>query len=93
MIRPIAGFVYLTFVPGLLLLRILKVHKKSSVETVLYAAGLSLIFDMSAGFFINAVYPFIGIDSPITGYYIITAMLLGTVLLSDIVLPEGPGLL
>ncbi|MGA9141989.1 MAG: DUF2206 domain-containing protein [Methanocella sp.] len=82
LIRPIVGFVYLTFVPGALLLRILKVHKKSSVETVLYAAGLSLIFDMSAGFFINMVYPFVGIDSPITGYNIITAMLLGTVLLS-----------
>ncbi len=80
--RPIAGFVYLTFVPGVLLLRILKVHKKSAVETVLYAAGLSLVFDMFTGVFINTIYPYIGIDSPITGYYIITAMLLGTVFLS-----------
>ena len=64
LVRPIVGFVYLTFVPGALLLRILKVHKKSGVETVLYAAGLSLIFDMFAGFFINTVYPFVGIDQP-----------------------------
>ncbi len=68
--------------PGALLLRILKVHKTSGTESVLYMAGLSLIFDMLAGFLINVLYPCIGIYQPITEYYIILAMFFGVILLS-----------
>jgi hypothetical protein len=46
--RPVIGFVYLTFVPGMLLLRIFRVHGLSGAESTLYAAGMSLLFDMRA---------------------------------------------
>ena len=41
-IRQLIGFVYLTFIPGIIILRILKLHKLGNVETVLYTVGLSM---------------------------------------------------
>ncbi|MGE5465334.1 MAG: hypothetical protein ACM3PB_00370, partial [Betaproteobacteria bacterium] len=80
--RPIVGFLYLTFVPGALLLRILRIHKTTGVETILYMAGLSLAWDMLAGFLINTLYPFIGIDRPITPFYVTISLSFGVVLLA-----------
>jgi len=40
-LRQVIGFVFLTFVPGLLILRILKIHRVSAVESLLYSVGLS----------------------------------------------------
>lgn len=82
LLRPIVGFVYLTFVPGALLMRALRIHHTSNVESVLYMAGLSLAFDMLVGLLINLLYPFVGIDQPITEHYIVLSMLLGVALLA-----------
>jgi uncharacterized membrane protein len=84
LVRPIVGFVYLTFVPGALLLRILRVHKASGTESILYIAGLSLAFDMLTGFLLNVLGPCIGIYQPITEYYIILSTFFGVILLSAI---------
>ena len=45
-------------------------------------AGLSLTFDILAGFLINVLGPCIGIYQPITEYYIILATFFGVILLS-----------
>jgi uncharacterized membrane protein len=60
------GFVYITIVPGIIILRILRVHKLGLVNTLLYSAGLSLAFQMFLGFFINLLYPHISISRPIS---------------------------
>lgn len=65
-VRQIVGFVYLTFIPGLLILRILKLHKLGAARTLLYLVGLSLAFNMFLGFLINIFYPHIGISKPIS---------------------------
>ncbi|AEH07273.1 DUF2206 domain-containing protein [Methanothermococcus okinawensis] len=66
-IRPLVGFIYLSFIPGYLLLRILRLHNLSSIESFLYAIGLSLFMDMFVGFLINMLYPILGItDKPIS---------------------------
>ncbi|HIE17075.1 MAG TPA: hypothetical protein EYP71_02660, partial [Dehalococcoidia bacterium] len=62
----VIGFVFLTFIPGVLLLRVLKVHNINIVESLLYSAGLSLAFDMTVGVVINFALPPLGIDRPIT---------------------------
>lgn len=64
-LRQIIGFIYLTFIPGTLILRILKLHKLGNIETVLYAGGLSIV-TLFTGLFINTVYPLIGISRPIS---------------------------
>ena len=65
-LRQLIGFIYLTFIPGIVILRILKLHKLSSIETLLYTVGLSIATLMFTGFFINLIYPLFGISGPIS---------------------------
>ena len=65
-LRQFIGFIYLTFIPGILILRILKLHKLGNIETVLYTVGLSIATLMFAGLFMNTVYPLFGISRPIS---------------------------
>ena len=65
-IRQLIGFIYLTFVPGILTLRILKLHKLGNIETVLYTVGLSIATLMFTGLLMNTVYPLFGISGPIS---------------------------
>jgi uncharacterized membrane protein len=60
------GFVYLTFVPGILILRILRLHKIGALHVLLYSVGLSLATLMFTGFFMNALFPLFGISDPIS---------------------------
>ena len=48
--------IYLLFVPGILLLRILKLHELDRIEGLLYTVGLSVAVVMLTGFFMNAAY-------------------------------------
>ena len=41
-IRQLIGFIYLMFIPGILILRILKIHKIGVIETYLLTVGLSI---------------------------------------------------
>jgi len=66
MLRQAVGFICLAFVPGLVILRLLKLNKLGSVETVLYSVGLSTAFVMFLGLPINILYPLIGISKPIS---------------------------
>ena len=52
-LREFFGFIYLVFIPGLLLLRILDIKEISIPETFLYSVGLSLSTLMFLGVFIN----------------------------------------
>jgi uncharacterized membrane protein len=65
-LRQFIGFIYLTFIPGIIILRILKLHKLGNVETLLYTVGLSIATLMFTGLFMNTVYPFLGISGPIS---------------------------
>jgi len=65
LLRPLIGFLFLTFIPGYTILRILKVHEIDKIASFLLAIGLSLFYIMIIGLFINIFYPFIGIKKPI----------------------------
>jgi len=65
-LRQAVGFIYLTFIPGFIIIRILKVSSRSAVETLLYSIGLSLSLLMFLGAFINFLYPLVGISKPIS---------------------------
>lgn len=65
-LRQVICFIYLTFIPGILILRILRLHKLESIESLLYSVGLSLSVLMFIGFFMNKFYPLIGISRPIS---------------------------
>ena len=65
-LREFIGFVYLAFIPGIIILRILKLHKLGNIETLLYTVGLSIATLMFTGLFMNTVYPIFGISGPIS---------------------------
>jgi uncharacterized membrane protein len=48
--RQILGFLFLTFIPGFVLLKLLRLYKPQPIETVIFSAGLSLAFLMFIGF-------------------------------------------
>ncbi len=65
-LRDFVAFFYLLFVPGMLLLRIMRLHKLGNIETLLYTVGLSIATLMFVGAFMNLVYPLFGISKPIS---------------------------
>jgi uncharacterized membrane protein len=65
-LREFLGFIYLTFIPGVLLLRVMRLHELDSVTTLLYSVGLSLASLMFLGFFINILFPLLRIHNPIS---------------------------
>ncbi len=65
-LRQMLGFLSLTFVPGLLILKILKVHKLNLVRTILYSIGLSIAFVMFSGLCLNTFFPYLGVTKPIS---------------------------
>lgn len=64
-VRQVSGFIFITFIPGLLILRILKVHDINPVESAAYTVGLSLAFTMFWGLVIDLALPLINISRPL----------------------------
>jgi uncharacterized membrane protein len=62
----LVGFIYLTYIPGVLILRCARIHKLGTVRTVLFAVGLSLALLMLVGLFCNFVYPLFGYTEPLS---------------------------
>lgn len=73
-LRQAVGFVYLAFVPGLLILRIFRLHKLGITETLLYSVGFSIVLVMFLGFLMNTLYPLLGISKPISILPLITTL-------------------
>ncbi len=65
-ITEIVGIVYLSFLPGVLILTILKLNRFGISLTICYAVGISLIFNMMLGFIINVTFAFAGINTPLS---------------------------
>jgi len=80
-LRQAFGFVFLTFIPGILILRILKIHNVGIVESLVYSVGLSLAFVMFIGAFVNFFLPLIGVSKPISLAPIMITLAVFTVLL------------
>jgi uncharacterized membrane protein len=39
-LRQLIGFVYLTFMPGMVILRIFRLHQLGNIKAILYASGI-----------------------------------------------------
>jgi uncharacterized membrane protein len=77
--RQVIGFLYLSFIPGFLILRILRLDLKSKVDTVIFSVSLSIAFVMFIGFIVNELYPLIGFSRPLS--FLSLLVTIGTVLL------------
>jgi uncharacterized membrane protein len=82
-IRQITGFVFITFIPGILLLRILKIHNINIVESIVYSVGLSLSLIMLGLALADVTLPLVGIRQPLAPVAtILTLAALYTVLMA-----------
>jgi uncharacterized membrane protein len=80
LLRVVVGFIYLTFIPGYILVRLLKLDL-SQFESVVYSAGFSVAMLMVAGLIINQFGPVLGFKFPLSvlpvSLFINTVVLVG----------------
>lgn len=81
-IREVISFLYLSFVPGILILRLLKIKDLSNSEIILYCIGLSIISLIFIGLLANLIFPLIGIYNPISLIPLVISLSLFVFLLS-----------
>lgn len=77
----IITLLYLGFVPGIIILRILNLHDLGNTFTTLLSVGLSILSVMMLGLFMNQVYPLIGIAKPIEQIPLLVTFTIYTVIL------------
>ena len=65
LLRGLFAFVYLLFVPGMLILRALRLHQLGGMRTPLFAVGLSLATVMATGLLMTMLYPVFGFERPL----------------------------
>lgn len=65
-IRQFVSLIYLILLPGILILKILRLNNLNNIETILYSVGLSISILMFTGFFLNLFSPILGISKPIS---------------------------
>lgn len=77
----IVGIIDLCFVPGIIIIRILRLHKLSTAETITYSVGLSIAFVMLIGLLINQLGTAIGISRPLAAIPLIVGFSIAVFLL------------
>ncbi|MDO9045583.1 MAG: DUF2206 domain-containing protein [Methanobacteriaceae archaeon] len=69
-------------IPGYSILRIFKIHNISTVDSILYAIGLSIASIMFLGLFINSLYPILGINNPFSLIFLVITLTIFMTVLS-----------
>lgn len=77
-LKAFVGFIYLTLVPGFLILKILRVTRISLTKVILYSVGLSIAFLFFVGLLLNMVFLGAGISGPISYAPIVSSVLAAT---------------
>jgi uncharacterized membrane protein len=83
-VQPLIGFVYLTFVPGILILAALRLRTRDIVETALYAVGLSVTVVLSIGLAANVVFNTLDLIKPFSFIAVTSSVSVVVVLLCAI---------
>jgi uncharacterized membrane protein len=80
-VRQVVGFFYLSFLPGFLFLKIIKLEKVGTIEYLLFSGGLSVAFLMLLGLISSLVYPAADVLKPLSGFPIVATILVFTFIL------------
>ena len=64
--RAVVGFLYLTFLPGYIIIKMLRLDELDGSETILFSAGLSIAFLMLAGLSMNEFSVLFGVSRPLS---------------------------
>ncbi|HMK53190.1 MAG TPA: DUF2206 domain-containing protein [Methanobacteriaceae archaeon] len=71
LLQPILGFILFAFIPGFIIMRIMRIHGLNNIKTILYSVGLSLSLLMGIGFIIDLLYQYMGLKWPLSSANII----------------------
>lgn len=85
LLRQIFGFIYLTLLPGMLIVRLLNLRNSNLHELFLYNIGFSLLCIMLSGYVVNEIFSTF-IQKPVSTYSILFALFFLTIILSSICL-------
>ena len=72
--KQVIGFFYLTFIPGFIILMLLKLDELSCLEIVLLSVGFSIAVIMLLGIILNIFGPIFGISRPLTSIPILITL-------------------
>lgn len=78
--RPALSFLFFTFVPGFLIILILRLNKIALLKQIVLGVGLSISFLMIVGLVLNTLYPLL--NEPLSLYPVLIALNLVTIFLS-----------
>ena len=81
-LRQFSGFIFLTFVPGFLILAILKLDKLGMVEKIVLSVGLSISFVMLFGLLVNYLSLAVGYTKPLSTFPMLTSFGIATIILA-----------
>lgn len=81
-LHQVNGFILLVFLPGILILRTLRIHNTGVIESIIYSTGLSLALEMGLGAGLNFLLPLFGISRPLTLLPLTTAISLTVIILT-----------
>jgi uncharacterized membrane protein len=87
-LRQVIGFLYITFIPGYLIVKLLKFHF-GILETVIFSVGFSITFLMLAGLFLNELGFMAGIVQPLSAVPLLVALNMFVSILSILVHLRG----
>jgi uncharacterized membrane protein len=82
--RQVLGFFYFTFLPGFIIIKLLKLNELDGLETIVFSVGFSVAFLMLFGLFINEFLFLLGVSRPLSLVSLMITLnsliLIGTVL-------------
>lgn len=84
-LRQLSALLFLALVPGILILRVLKIHNVGVIESLLYSVGLSIAFVMVIGVILNFTLPLISALHPIATFPLLIAITIAIVILGVLV--------
>ena len=87
-LRQILGFMSLTFLPGWLIVHILKINNLSSSVKLVLSVGLSVAFVMFFGLLINTLYPLLGYSRPLDTLSAVSSFSVALLFMAAIASPQ-----
>ena len=83
-LRQVFGFLFLTILPGVLILEILKLNKMGSTEKFVLSVGLSVSFLMFFGLLVNNLSLYFGYETPLATIPLLISFNLSFIILATI---------
>lgn len=68
----LVGLIYVLFLPGAIILRILGIHTLATGKNMIYTVVLSIAFIYFVGALASSIYPALGVSKPLTRFYLET---------------------